>query len=103
MTTTVATKTTVASQNTMTAALGIETMTQAMTTEEDTMTATDTKAAPKTNTEEETTMAMAVDLPTAAIIVMMTATMTGIGTENQGVLAIPMERTEAEGISMLLK
>jgi hypothetical protein len=97
----------------MTATLGIETMTHAMTTEEDTMTATDTKAAPKTNTEKETTMAMAVDLPTAAIIVigtmtdivigMMTATMTGIGTENQGVLAIPMERTEAEGISMLLK
>jgi hypothetical protein len=50
MTTTVAIKTTVASQNTMTATLGIETMTHAMTTEEDTMTATDTKAAPKTNT-----------------------------------------------------
>jgi hypothetical protein len=102
----------------MTATHEMGVMAHAMTTEEETMTVTDTMVVQRTITAGvkamvTPTMAMVVDLPTAAMIGigmmtdivtgMMTVTMTGIGMENQDVLAIRMERIEAEGIRLLLK
>jgi hypothetical protein len=109
-TTMVVTMTTVANRNTMTATHGMGIMAHETTIVEEKMIVTDTKAAPKTNAAVEKamvtpTMAMAVDLTTAAMIEigMMTGTMTATGMENQNVLAILMEKTEAEDIRLLLK
>jgi hypothetical protein len=110
--------TTVANRNTMTATHEMGVMAHAMTTVEETMTVTDTMVVQRTITAGvkamvTPTMAMVVDLPTAAMIGigmmtdivtgMMTGTMTAIGMENQDILAIRMERIEAEGFSLLLK
>ena len=101
--------TTGVSQNTTTATHAMGIMDHVMTTEEDTMTVTDAMAAQRTITAEAKATAMVVDLPTAAItgVGMMIDIVTGIGMmtdivtemENQDVLAILMERIEAEDTS----